>query len=137
MAIQSTSKAAPQSRVSKQAKLTAKPARVTTTLRLEPELRHGLEVLQVALGTPLNKLVNMAVARFVAAKSADIESELEAALSRIKALRRADPTFAQDFKDIVSAEVKHRRQDPVEGKAFRRNGSASAVSMVRRVVSAV
>lgn len=113
----------------------AVPARVQTTLRLEPELRSGLEVLQSALGTPLNKLVNMAVAEFVAAKAAHVESELEAALKKIKTLRRADPTFAKDFKAIAAAEVKHRKQDPVEGKAFREK-PASAVSLVRRVVAA-
>lgn len=112
----------------------AAPARVQTTLRLEPELRSGLEVLQTALGTPLNKLVNMAVADFVAAKAAHVESELEAALKRIKTLRRADPTFAKEFKAIAAAEIKYRKHDPVEGKAFRED-PASAVSLVRRVVA--
>jgi hypothetical protein len=111
------------------------PARVQTTLRLEPELRSGLEVLQTALGTPLNKLVNMAVADFVAAKAAHVESELEAALKKIKALRRADPTFAKEFKAIAAAEIKYRKHDPVEGKAFREE-PASAVALVRRVVAA-
>jgi hypothetical protein len=111
------------------------PVRVQTTLRLEPELRSGLEVLQTALGTPLNKLVNMAVADFVAAKAAHVESELEAALKKIKALRRADPTFAKEFKAIAVAEIKYRKQDPVEGKAFREQ-PASAVALVRRVVAA-
>jgi hypothetical protein len=111
------------------------PVRVQTTLRLEPELRSGLEVLQTALGTPLNKLVNMAVADFVAAKAAHVESELEAALKKIKALRRADPTFAQEFKAIAAAEIKHRKRDPVEGKALREQ-PASAVALVRRVVAA-
>ena len=112
----------------------AAPARVQTTLRLEPELRSGLEVLQTALGTPLNKLVNMAVADFVAAKAAHVESELEAALKRIKTLRRADPTFAKEFKAIAAAEIKYCKHDPVEGKAFRED-PASAVSLVRRVVA--
>ncbi len=113
----------------------AAPVRVQTTLRLEPELRSGLEVLQTALGTPLNKLVNMAVADFVAAKAAHVESELEAALKKIKALRRADPTFAKEFKAIAAAEIRHRKRDPVEGKAFREE-PASAVALVRRVVAA-
>ena len=112
----------------------AAPARVQTTLRLEPELRSGLEVLQTALGTPLNKLVNMAVADFVAAKAAHVESELEAALKKIKTLRRADQTFAKEFKAIAAAEIKYRKHDPVEGKAFRED-PASAVSLVRRVVA--
>jgi hypothetical protein len=116
-------------------KTAAAPTRVQTTLRLEPELRSGLEVLQTALGTPLNKLVNMAVADFVAAKAAHVESELEAALKKIKALRRADPTFAKEFKAIAAAEIKYRKHDPVEGKAFREQ-PASAVALVRRVVAA-
>ena len=113
----------------------AAPARVQTTLRLEPELRSGLEILQSALGTPLNKLVNMAVADFVAAKTAHVESELQAALKKIKALRRADPTFAKEFKAIAAAEIKYRGHDPVAGKAFREE-PASAVALVRRVVAA-
>ena len=116
----------------------ALPSRVQTTLRLEPELRSGLELLQAALGTPLNKLVNMAVAEFVSAKAAHVESELEAALKKIKTLRRADPAFVKDFKAIAAAELRHRKQDPVEGKAFREAAAetASAVSLVRRVVAA-
>ena len=116
----------------------AQPSRVQTTLRLEPELRSGLELLQAALGTPLNKLVNMAVADFLSAKAAQVESELEAALKKIKTLRRADPAFAKDFKAIGAAEIKYRKQDPVEGKAFREEPAetASAVSLVRRVVAA-
>ena len=117
------------------AKTPARSARVQTTLRLEPKLHNGLELLQATLGTPLNKLVNMAVADFVAAKAAHVESELEDALKRIKALRRADPAFASDFEAIAAAERKHGKRDPVEGKAFREE-PASAVAMVRRVVAA-
>ena len=115
-------------------KAVAPVARVQTTLRLEPELHSGLELLQTALGTPLNKLVNMAVADFVAAKVAQVESELEGALKKIKALRRADPAFASDFKLIASVVAKHGKNYPVEGRAFREK--PSAVAMVRRVVAA-
>jgi predicted transcriptional regulator len=117
------------------AKAGATPTRVQTTLRLEPELRSGLETLQAALGTPLNKLVNMAVADFVAAKAAHLETELEAALEKIKTLRHADPTFSKDFKAIAAAELRHGKRDPVQGRAFREK-PASAVSLVRRVVAA-
>jgi hypothetical protein len=131
-----TTRSRPKPRTTAKAAAAA-PVRVQTTLRLEPELRNGLEVLQTALGTPLNKLVNMAVADFVAAKSAHVEFELEAALKRIKALRRADPTFAKEFKAIAAAEIKHRKHDPVEGRAFREEPAktTSAVSLVRRVVA--
>ncbi len=117
------------------AKSAVSSARVQTTLRLEPELHEGLELLQATLGTPLNKLVNMAVADFVAAKAAHVEAELEAALKKIKALRRADPTFARAFEAIAVAQAKHGKRDPVEGKAFREK-PMSAVAMVRRVVAA-
>ena len=134
-AIAARSRAKPRSATKAAA---AQPSRVQTTLRLEPELRSGLELLQAALGTPLNKLVNMAVADFVSAKAAHVESELEAALKKIKTLRRADPAFAKDFKAIAAAELRHRKQDPVAGKAFREAPAetASAVSLVRRVVAA-
>lgn len=116
----------------------ARPAggssRVQTTLRLEPDVHQKLQVLQSALGTPLNKLVNMAVAEFVASKAAQIESDLEMALKKIRALRRADPTFAKDFKALAAAEAKYGKNDPVQGKAFREK--PSAVSVVRRVVAA-
>jgi hypothetical protein len=118
------------------AKTRAASARVQTTLRLDPDLHSGLEVLQATLGTPLNKLVNMAVADFVAAKAARVESELEDALKRIKALRRADPTFTADAAANAASEAQRRRRDPVEGKAFREK-PASAVALVRRVVARV
>ena len=66
-----------------------------TTLRLEPDMHQKLQALQSTLGTTLNKLVNMAVAEFVASKAAQIESDLGTAPKRMRALRRADPTFAK------------------------------------------
>ena len=116
------------------AKTAVASARVQTTLRLEPGLHQRLQVLQATLGTPLNKLVNMALAEFVASKAAQVESELETALKKIQALRRADPTFAKDFKAVAAAETKYGKNDPVQGKAFREK--PSAVSQVRRVVAA-
>lgn len=116
------------------AKTAVASARVQTTLRLEPGLHQSLQVLQATLGTPLNKLVNMALAEFVASKAANVEAELEIALKRIKALRRADPAFAKDLQAIAAAEAKYGKNDPAQGKAFLEK--PSAVSKVRRVVAA-
>jgi hypothetical protein len=54
------------------------------------------------------------------------DSELDAALKKIKALRRADPTFAKEFQAIAIAEIKHRKQDPIEGTPVREELAVTA-----------
>jgi hypothetical protein len=57
---------------------------------------------------------------------------LEAALKKIKALRRADPTFAKEFQAIAVAAIKHRKQDPIEGAPVREEPAVTATA-ARRV----
>jgi hypothetical protein len=105
-----------------------------TTVRLNPETRRGLELLQDALGLTMNKLMNDALALFVSRRTAILQSDLETSLARIKEYRKSDPRFAKDFEEIARAEVKHRGEDPFEGVAYRK-GAGSAVSMVRQVIA--
>lgn len=60
------------------------------------------------------------------------ELALEAALEKIKALRRVDPTFAKEFQAIAVAEIKYRKHDPVEGTPLREESAVTA-SAARRV----
>ena len=107
---------------------------VATTLRLRPELHHGLELLQESLGVTMNKLMNDGLAMFVSTKTAALESDLQAALERIQRYRRSDPTFARDFDAIVAAEVAHQAEDDIEGVAHREE-EGPAVSIVRQLIA--
>jgi hypothetical protein len=59
------------------------------------------------------------------------DSELDAALKKIKALRRADPTFAKEFQAIAVAEIKHRKQDPIERAPVREEPAVTATAARR------
>jgi hypothetical protein len=107
---------------------------LATTVRLKPETRRGLELLQDALGLTMNKLMNDALALFVSKRTAMLQGDLEASLARIKQYRKSDPGFSKDFEEIAKAEVTHRGEDPFEGVPYR-DAAGSAVSMVRRVIA--
>ncbi|MGE0796708.1 MAG: hypothetical protein AB7G13_29070 [Lautropia sp.] len=107
---------------------------MATTLRLRPELHRGLELLQESLGVTMNKLMNDGLAQFVSTKTAALESDLQAALERIRRYRRSDPTFAKDFEAIVAAEVAHQEEDGIEGVAYR-GEEGPAVSIVRHLIA--
>lgn len=107
------------------------------TMRLEPENEAGLVLLKEALGTPINKLVNVAVSEYVQRKSLALEANLTQALERVKAHRRADPTFAKDLQAFVSSEAKHGAKDPLEGETYdvtppaRKKASAKAAKAAK------
>ncbi len=61
-----------------------------------------------------------------AAVAMDSDVVLDAAFKKIKALRRADPTFAKEFQAIAAAEVKHGKQDPIEGSPVREEPAVTA-----------
>jgi hypothetical protein len=86
-----------------------------TTLRLRPTLQQGLELLQVVLKKPINKLVNEAVAGFIEKRTAEVEVNLTGVLAQIKAYKRADPKFEHARARFVDAEALHGSDDPVEG----------------------
>lgn len=92
---------------------------VHTTLRLHPDVRRRLDALGVQLGVTLNSLMNEGLAEFVAMRTAALEVDIKAALERLKAYRRADPTFARDHLLIAQDEVATRGADPVEGTPYR------------------
>jgi predicted transcriptional regulator len=96
----------------------AAPAAKATTLRLSPALQLGLEMLQGVLKKPINKMVNEAVEGFIAKRSVEIESDLNAVLAQIKAYRRADPNFETAIAEFVDAEARLGAADPAEGIAL-------------------
>ena len=108
-------------------------ALVTTTLRLDPATRRGLELLQGALGTTLNGLMNEGLAIYVAQRTAALERDVQANLDRIKRYRKTDPTFSKAFAAIAAEEAAHRDEDPVEGVPFREQ-AGPAVHAVRRMI---
>jgi hypothetical protein len=90
-------------------------ALVATTLRLEPATRRGLELLQDALGTTLNKLMNEALAIYVTQRTAALERDVVASLDRIKRYRKTDRGFSKVFAAIAEEEAVHGHNDPAEG----------------------
>lgn len=88
------------------------------TMRLEPLNEEGLALLKDALGVPMNKMVNEAVGEYVQRRTKSLEATLSGALERVKAHRRADPTFAKDLAEFVSSEAKHGAKDPLEGETY-------------------
>ena len=96
------------------------PAKVkATTIRLNPELQMGLELLQGVLHKPVNKMVNEAVAIFVSRRKAKVEADLEGVLAKLKAYKRRDPDFEQAIQQFAEAEASLGRDDPIEGTASR------------------
>jgi hypothetical protein len=88
------------------------------TMRLEPRNEAGLDMLKDALGAPVNRMVNVAVSQFIERTTVALELSLTEALERVKAHRRADPTFAKDLQAFVSDEAKHGAKDPLEGENY-------------------
>jgi hypothetical protein len=86
-----------------------------TTLRLKASLQEGLTVLQEVVKRPINKLVNEAVEEFLIRQTKLVESDLQGLLSRIKAVRQADPTFSASVKAFAEAESRYAGADPAEG----------------------
>jgi hypothetical protein len=109
-------------------------APVATVLRLAPRTRKGLEFLQASLGMTMNKLMNEALAEYVAQRTAALEHEVQANLDRIKQHRRADPTFAAEFLRVAQAEAKYAKDDPVEGRFFIEDDAGPALATVRKVI---
>jgi hypothetical protein len=106
------------------------PARVLR-LRLAEPLRLKLELLQQMLGTPLNELVNEAVADYVQRRIAEAERDLVRTLGLIKAARWDDPTFKRAIGEFARAEAKHAMNDPMEGTVLHAGKTGSARSLVR------
>lgn len=99
-------------------------APVATTLRLERPLWRGLVLLQDVAKKPMNKLVNEAVQRYLAERTAGMEADLQAVLERVRAYRRADPGNKKMWSSFVADESRYAGEDPAEASTERRTGPA-------------
>jgi hypothetical protein len=126
MTMKATATAAPprkSARPPRSAKALAQQARavvsdesVATTLRLDPAVRRGLTLIRRTTGVTMNKLVNEAVALYVADRVKTIEHDLQAALDRVRQYHASDPSYAAQARLIANDEAAHTRSDPIEGR---------------------
>ena len=86
-----------------------------TTIRFDPAVQASLAVAQSVLRMTANKIVNEAVALYVADRTAAIQTQLEDTLQRLRAYRKADPKFGKAVAAFAAAEAQHARADPIEG----------------------
>ncbi len=108
-----------------QAAAAARPK--ATTFRLDPPLQEGLVLLQAVLKKPLNRLVNEAVKGFIEKRTAEVESDLQQVLMRVKAYRRSDPKFEKAIAQFVDTEARLGSGDPAEGGAEASTGPAQVM----------
>ena len=108
------------------------PQRKATTFRLDPPVQQALLLLQEVLKKPLNRLVNEALQGFIEKRAAEIESDLEQVLARVRAYRRSDPKFEKAITRFVDAEAGLGSNDPVAGHAQPKAGPAQ--SMVQKLL---
>lgn len=87
-----------------------------STHRFDPEVQEALSHLSKALGTPKNRLINEAVKLYVEQRSMEVEKELEASLTALRAYRRKDPNFEKSMAAFVNAETQMAGADPLEGR---------------------
>ncbi len=102
-------------------------ARKATTLRLDPPLQKGLLLLQGVLKKPLNRLVNEAVQGFLEKRVAEVESDLQQVLTRLRRYRRSDPNFEKAIAQFVDAEAALVSEDPIEGRTQSKAGPAQTM----------
>jgi len=88
-----------------------------TTLRLDPELQRGLEMLREITKVPMNRLVNEAVDAYVKKRSPEVATGLGGMLSKLEAYRQKDPEFDLAIRQVADAEVGVIGTDPAEGQA--------------------
>ena len=102
--------------LAQQARAVVSDDSVATTLRLDPSVRRGLVLIRRSTGVTMNKLVNEAVALYVADRVKTIEHDLQAALDRIRQYHAIDPTYAVQARAIADEEAAHVRSDPIAGR---------------------
>jgi hypothetical protein len=111
-----------------------------TTLRLDPQVQKGLEIIQKVDKRPINKLVNEAVRMYVVTRVPRIATDLESLLASVKGYRLRDPDFDVAIDKFVDAEVKLGGADPAEGTVIERGAGedeprrSAAQTMVRRIL---
>jgi len=84
-------------------------------------------MLSDILKTPLNRLVNEAVAGYLEKRTMQVESDLQAILDRVKAAREADPHFESAIRAFADAEASLGSEDPAEGRTQPSRGPAQAL----------
>lgn len=87
-----------------------------TTFRIDPPVLAALGNLSQVLKRPMNQLVNEAVKDYVERRSGEVEHDLEATLTRLRAYRQHDPHFKAADDAWVDAEARFGKDDPAEGK---------------------
>lgn len=90
--------------------------RKATTVRIDPLAQAALENLSRVLKRPMNQLVNEAVKDFVDRRSREVEHDLEATLTSLRAYRKRDPHFREAIAAFADAEARFGKDDPAEGK---------------------
>ena len=106
----------------KQASAHATP-RTATTFRLESTTQENLVMLGKVLKTPLNRLVNEALATYAQVRLAEVTANLEQTLAQLKSRRQADPNFESAIADFADSEARHAASDPAEGKVLPKRGA--------------
>ena len=88
-----------------------------TTFRIDPSVKAQLSKLSGLLNKSLNQLANEAIREFVARRSLEVETDLEATLAELRAYRKRDPEFRRAINDLIAAEsALSPRDDPAEGR---------------------
>ena len=108
------------------------PRRKATTFRLDPPVQQALLLLQAVLKKPLNRLVNEALQGFIEKRTAEVESDLQQVLTRVRTYRRSDPKFEKAIAQFVDAEASLGSDDPVEGHTQPKAGPAQ--TMVQKLL---
>jgi predicted DNA-binding protein len=87
-----------------------------TTFRLNEDVQAGLDLISHLHHRPKNKLVNEAVAEYVARQAHETGQALADMLSRLGSHQYSDPNFEQAIDAFVEAEAScEKNEDPMEG----------------------
>lgn len=99
-------------------------SRKPLTVRSDDRTVTALKELSVALGWPVNRIVNEAVGMYLAARIPDVERELTAQLERLRAYKRSDPDFEHAIGAFAKAEAD--LDDPATGTVSAANSPVRA-----------
>jgi len=89
-----------------------------STFRLHQNVQAGLDLISQLQHRPKNKLVNEAVAEYVARHALQTDEALHDVLQRLKSYQKADPDFEQAIDSFVDTEAScGKHQDPAEGQS--------------------
>ena len=86
-----------------------------TTIRLDPSVQEGLDLLHELEGRPMNQVVNTALRSYSERRALEVEADLHAILAKVRAYRKSDPGNVKAWKKFVVAEVAYGADDSAEG----------------------